>query len=163
MTQAQIAEQIARAGHADQTDRGGHPYIEHPAHVAAEVIRRAQADGLPAETVDKLAAVAWLHDTIEDTGATPDDLRAAGIDEEVVQGVLGMTKQEGDHGPDRYLDYVRRVATNPLSRRVKQCDLEHNMDLSRLGHEPTQADLDRLTRYRQAHQIVTDAISHEGR
>lgn len=157
-TQAQIAEGIARQAHVGQTDRGGHPYIGHPAHVAAEVARRAQADGLPEDTVDRLAAVAWLHDTLEDTPTTADDLRAAGIDEDVVQGVLGMTKRPDEHGADRYLDYVRRVAANPLSRRVKQCDLENNMDLSRLGHEPTPEDLARVARYREAHKIITAAI-----
>ena len=102
-SQESLARAIAEKAHADQVDKAGEPYIGHPAHVAASV------EG------DKAKAVAWLHDVVEDTSTTFDDLRAAGVDDEVLaalelpqlprqvrtlHGVCGghQEKRPGPHG-----------------------------------------------------------------
>ena len=72
-SQESLARAIAEKAHADQVDKAGEPYIGHPAHVVASV------EG------DKAKAEAWLHDVVEDTSTTFDDLRAAGVDDEVVE------------------------------------------------------------------------------
>ena len=110
-TQEAIARAIAEKAHAGQVDRCGAPYIDHPAHVAS----RVQGDAAK--------AVAWLHDVVEDTDVTLDDLREAGLSEEVVAGVAAMTH----HEDEPYLDYVRRAKADPLARQVKLQDLLHKI------------------------------------
>ena len=132
-SQAEIARSIAERAHGGQLDKAGRPYIEHPAHVAAHV------DG------DAAKAAAWLHDVVEDTGATFDGLRAAGISEEVIEAVRLLT-----HDPATpYMEYVRRIRENPMARAVKLADLAHNSDLSRLPMV-TEADLERRRKYQKA-------------
>ncbi|OFK24624.1 hypothetical protein [Olsenella sp. HMSC062G07] len=82
---------------------------------------------------------------VEDTGATLDDLRAAGISDEVIEAARLLT-----HDPTvPYMEYVRRIKTNQIARAVKLADLEHNSDLSRLP-EVTESDLERLEKYQKA-------------
>lgn len=126
-TQEAIARAIAEKAHAGQVDRCGAPYIDHPAHVAS----RVQGDAAK--------AVAWLHDVVEDTDVTLDDLREAGLSEEVVAGVAAMTH----HEDEPYLDYVRRAKADPLARQVKLQDLLHNLDLGRFD-TPTLKDVARV-------------------
>ena len=128
-----IARRIATTAHEGQTDRAGNPYITHPAFVAAHV------DG------DTTKAVAWLHDTIEDTDVTAGDLRAAGLPDEVIDAVLAMTHDEGAE----YMEYVRRLSENPIARKVKLADLTHNMDVTRLP-EFTESDATHQRRYAKA-------------
>ncbi len=72
--------------------------------------------------------VALLHDTIEDCGVTPDELLAEGFPQDIVDGVLSVTKREGEN----YEDFVARAGRNPLGRIVKLHDLEDNMNALRL-------------------------------
>lgn len=124
---------MAERAHRGQLDKAGRPYIEHPAHVAAHV------EG------DAAKAAAWLHDVVEDTGVTFDDLLAAGISSEVLEAVRLLT-----HDPTvPYMEYVRRIKANQIARAVKLADLEHNSDLSRLP-EVTESDLERLEKYQKA-------------
>ena len=123
------AQALARSAHAGQVDKSGTPYIEHLAFVAAHV------DGDDAKTV------AWLHDIVEDTTVTLDDLRREGFPEHIVAAVDAHTHRAGEE----YLDYVRRAVANPLARKVKTQDVLHNMDLSRLKSVGP-ADVDRLHR-----------------
>lgn len=111
-----IAKRIATRAHQGQVDKAGQPYISHPEFVASQV------------TGDEAKAVAWLHDVVEDTPVTFDDLRAEGLSEAVIEAVAALTKQEGES----YETYLERVAANPLAKAVKLADLNHNMDTSRL-------------------------------
>ncbi len=111
-----IAKQIAVKAHQGQLDKADQPYITHPEFVASQV------------TGDEAKAVAWLHDVVEDTSVTFDDLRAAGLSEAVIAGVNAITKREDEN----YETYLERVAANPLAKAVKLADLRHNMDTSRL-------------------------------
>ena len=131
--QETIAQAIARKAHAGQTDKAGAPYIEHPAHVAAQV------------NGDKAKATAWLHDIVEDTPTTFDDLRAAGVDDDVIDALKLLTHDKSVP----YLDYVANLKRNDLARTVERADLAHNSDLSRLT-EVTEADRERVQKYRRA-------------
>ena len=115
--QERIAMAIAREAHDGQLDKGGQPYIGHPAAVASEL------DG------DLLRATAWLHDVVEDTDWTLDDLRDRGVDESVVEAVDAVTRRKGEG--ETYRDYVDRVALNEMARQVKVADLWHNSDPAR--------------------------------
>lgn len=136
-SQESLARAIAEKAHADQVDKAGEPYIGHPAHVAASV------EG------DKAKAVAWLHDVVEDTSTTFDDLRAAGVDDEVLVALELLTHDKS--AP--YMEYVAAIKKNDLARTVKLADLAHNSDLSRLP-EVTEADLRRVEKYRQAIEVL---------
>ncbi len=126
LEQVELARQIATKAHAGQVDKAGRPYIDHPRRVACRVVElQAQA-------------VAWLHDVIEDTGLTADDLRLQGVDDDTVAAVQLLTRGEGDDG-----DYAR-IAADPLAREVKLADIADNTDPART------ALLDPATRERLA-------------
>ena len=135
------AQELASAAHAGQVDKSGVPYVEHLRFVAEHV------------SGDDAKTVAWLHDIVEDTTVTLDDLRREGFPEHIVAAVDAHTHRPGES----YLDYVRRASENPLTRRVKIQDVLHNMDLSRLDHVGP-ADVRRLhEKYIPALQILIGA------
>jgi (p)ppGpp synthase/HD superfamily hydrolase len=72
--------------------------------------------------------VAILHDVVEDSEVTLDDLRAEGFSDEVVNAIDHVTRREGE----LYEAFIERIAPHPLARRVKVADLEDNMDVTRL-------------------------------
>ncbi len=120
------AQQIATTAHEGQVDKAGAPYIGHPARVAARVRGDAVAE-----------MVAWLHDVVEDTDVTLDDLRAE-FPPEVVEAVDAVTYRD-DSPRDAYYE---RIAANPLAKKVKLADIADNTDPAR------QAALDEPTRIR---------------
>ena len=130
---------IAVEAHRGQKDKNGKPYILHPLSVMGKV---------QTET-DKIVAV--LHDVVEDTDWTFDDLKKEGFPSEVLDALDCVTKREGE----AYEDFVRRSASNPIARRVKLADLEDNMDVRRM-RVVTDEDLARLRRYRRAWALLTN-------
>ena len=132
---------LAAKGHMGQLDKGGHPYILHPVRVM-----------LQCKTIEE-KTVAMLHDLLEDTAYTADDLRREGFHEEVITAVVCLTKKEGEE----YTDYVERICQNKLAARVKLADLTDNMDLNRLpGLTPK--DFQRLEKYLRAKIRVEQAL-----
>ena len=113
-----LAERIARAAHDGQTDKAGMPYAEHPARFARRVADDPYA-----------VATAWLHDVLEDSAVTAEDLLAHGIPERVVAAVQSLTRR-ADHTS---ADYYATVAADPLALRVKYADLADNCDPERLA------------------------------
>lgn len=132
-----LALKVAFKAHEGQTDRCGLPYIFHPYHLAEQM------------TDEITASIALLHDVVEDTDTTLEQLRAYGFPERVIEGVRLMTHEEGTD----YFDYVRRIKNNPDAKAVKLADLEHNSDLTRLD-EVTEKDIKRLEKYRKAKEIL---------
>lgn len=124
---------IAKDAHKGQVDKAGVDYIQPPLFVASLV------EGELAKTV------ALLHDVVEDSDWTLEDLRKKGLPEEVVQAVGILTKKRNE----KYEEYILRVKQNPLARQVKLADLQHNSDLSRLT-TVTEIDRKRAEKYRQA-------------
>jgi (p)ppGpp synthase/HD superfamily hydrolase len=113
------AMEIAYDAHHGQTDKSGVPYIFHPLHLA--------------ETMDDeiSCCVALLHDTVEDTSITLEQL-AEVFPAAVVEAVGLLT-----HDPaEDYYDYVRAIKSNPIARKVKLADLAHNLDASRFAGVP---------------------------
>ena len=138
-------ERIRRAyltaleAHSGQVDKAGVEYINHPLTVAAQV-----SDDVSA------IIVALLHDTIEDTALTLDELseKIPLTDEETAALIL-LTHDE----KIPYLDYVAAIKSNTLARRVKIADLKHNSDLSRIKN-PAPKDLARIEKYRAALKLL---------
>lgn len=133
------ALEIARKAHEGQVDKGGTPYIEHALHVAEQVKTR------------KLKIIALLHDTLEDSDLTAEDLRREGFPEEIVEAVCVLTHNDEDG--EAYEDYIARVAKNPMAALVKRADLNHNMDLSRIKN-PGPRDRRRYEKYKAASQYL---------
>lgn len=132
---------IAIRAHEGQRDKSGREYVTHPIRVA-ERCKDPRAK-----------IVALLHDTIEDTDVTTEYLRSQGFPEEIIDGILSVTKQEGEN----YEDFVLRAARNPLGKEVKQADLEDNMDIRRLK-EITDEDVARLRKYLRAWQRLNEGL-----
>lgn len=131
----QLAINVATKAHKDQVDKAGKPYILHPITVANSV-----------EDIDA-KIVAYLHDVIEDTSITADDLRNLGFPEHLVQSILILTKNKGIS----YEEYITKIKTDPIACKVKIADLKHNMDLTRISN-PTQKDYERVKKYKKALQ-----------
>ena len=109
------AMQIAFSAHNGQVDKGGIPYIFHPYHLAEQM-------------KDEITTcVALLHDVMEDTDVTYDEL-ASKFPKEVMDALVLLTHKKGTD----YLDYVRAIKQNPYALAVKLADIEHNSDESRL-------------------------------
>ena len=94
--------------------------------------------------------VGVLHDVVEDTDWTPEQLRNEGFDSEILAGLDAVTNRDGED----YVDFCRRASEHPLGREVKRADLADNMDITRLGNPVTDKDLERLARYRAAWDLV---------
>ena len=133
MKMANIALEIAISAHKGQKDLGGRDYIEHPKAVANLL-----------ET-DEEKTIGYLHDVLEDTSITEEDLVTMGISSEIVSAIKVLTKKRGEP----YTEYIERVKENELARKVKIADLQHNMDLSRIPN-PTKRDFERLEKYKKA-------------
>ncbi len=128
-----IALSIAKKAHAGQVDKAGVDYIQHPLYVASQV------------KTEQEKTVALLHDVIEDSDVTVDDLLASGLSNEVVTAVQILTKKEGQS----YQEYLEKVKSNNLARVVKLADLKHNSDLSRLK-SVTNTAYERVKKYKNA-------------
>ena len=133
MKMANIALESAISAHKGQKDLGGRDYIEHPKAVANLL-----------ET-DEEKTVGYLHDVLEDTSITEEDLVTMGISSEIVSAIKILTKKRGEP----YTEYIERVKENELARKVKIADLQHNMDLSRIPN-PSKRDFERLEKYKKA-------------
>lgn len=114
--QLEEAISIACAAHKGQRDKGGKAYILHPLRVMAAF-----------DTVEE-KIVAVLHDVVEDSDVTLDQLRERGIDSSLVEAVDAITHRKGES----YDDYLDRVAANPIAGRVKLKDIRDNIDSTRL-------------------------------
>jgi hypothetical protein len=119
--------------HKDQVDKTDMPYVFHPFHLAECMD-------------DEISTVcALLHDVIEDTDYTFDDLRGMGFPEDVIEALTLLT-----HDPAvPYMDYIKIIATNPTAKKVKIADLKHNSDLTRMN-EIDEYAIRRTKKYKDA-------------
>lgn len=133
MATIEDAIKLAVDAHSGVTQRDGSPYILHP----LAVMLRLHSD------YERMTAV--LHDVVEDTDITLDDLHREGYPPVVVEAVDALTRRENE----TYEAFIERIKPNALAVRVKLADLEHNMDVRRLP-VVTQSDTERLEKYRRA-------------
>ena len=126
---------LAASIHKDQTDKAGKPYILHPMRM---MMRLRTED-------EELMQIVILHDVVEDSDMTLQDLRDEGFSDRVVHGVDGMSRRD----EESYEDFIDRCALNPDSRMCKLEDLRDNSDITRLkglrGH-----DFERMKKYHKA-------------
>ncbi|MPW25956.1 HD domain-containing protein [Alkalibaculum sp. M08DMB] len=132
MSLKELALKIAESAHKDQVDKAGKPYINHPLTVAS------------AFEDDLRYSIAILHDVLEDSDITFQDLIDYGFSSEVIEALMALTKND-----EGYNTYLEKVKLNSLALDVKLEDLKHNMDLSRIKN-PTEKDYERLKKYEYA-------------
>lgn len=132
------AIKIAYRAHHGQVDKGGIPYIFHPYHLAEQM------------SDEYTTCVALLHDVVEDTDITLDQL-AETFPREVIDALALLTHEDGID----YYAYVAKIKGNPIARTVKLADLTHNSDQSRMAGSTDPAALKRWEeKYRKAFEIL---------
>lgn len=129
---------IATMKHAGQIDKGGHPYILHPLTVMANV-----------DTLEQ-KIIAVLHDVIEDTDVTGEELITLGIPEYLVHSIMLLSKLDKK---EDYLKYIKRIKEDKNASEVKKADLKTNMDISRIPN-PQEKDINRVKKYEKAYEIL---------
>ena len=136
--QTEMALKLCFRAHKDQVDKSGMPYVFHPFHLAEQMTDEASV------------TAALLHDVVEDTDYTLEDLRKMGFAPEVLEAVALLT-----HDPRvPYEEYLIPIKENPIARRVKLADLAHNSDPTRV-REVTPAMEARWERYKKAADFLT--------
>jgi len=135
------AIEIATYAHFGQTDKAGAPYILHPLRV---MLSRENE-------MERICAV--LHDVVEDSDITFDDLRKYGFSEDMITVLDCLTKRNGES----YDEFIDRVLKNETACHVKLADLCDNMDISRIEN-PSEKDIARIKKYREAAERISDAL-----
>jgi (p)ppGpp synthase/HD superfamily hydrolase len=133
MSDLERAIEIAASAHRGDVDKAGQPYILHPLSLMLQL-----------HDLDAMI-VAVLHDTVEDSAVTLGDLKEEGFSDAVVAAIDALTRREDES----YEEFIARLGSNPLARLVKLADLEHNMDVRRIG-SVTSEDLERIEKYHRA-------------
>lgn len=135
------AMRIAYKAHHGQLDYNGIPYIFHPIHLAEQMDDEFSC------------CVALLHDVVEDTDVTLEELKEI-FPAEITDAVALMTHS---HDVD-YFEYVRAMKENPIARKVKLADLAHNSDQSRcVGSDLTEERKEKWRiKYEKATKILTE-------
>ena len=134
-----MAMKLCFQAHKDQVDKSGIPYIFHPIHLAEQM------------KDEDTTIVALLHDVVEDTPCTLEDLSAMGFGPQIIAAIRLMTHEEGVP----YLDYVAKIKENPIAKAVKLADLQHNSDLTRLDYVNEKA-LERVRKYGKAMKLLIE-------
>lgn len=127
---------IAYKAHQNQFDKANVPYIYHPIHIAEQMDTELEC------------IVALLHDVVEDTDITLNDL-----EKEFPQEVIDLLKILTHDKKIDYIEYIKKVKTNPIATKIKIADLKHNSDITRLENITT-TDLKRIEKYKKALEIL---------
>lgn len=127
---------IAYNAHQNQFDKANIPYIYHPIHIAEQMDTELEC------------IVALLHDVVEDTDITLNDL-----EKEFPKEVIDLLKILTHDKKIDYIEYIKKVKTNPIATKIKIADLKHNSDITRLENITT-TDLKRIEKYKKALEIL---------
>ncbi len=141
MDLADRAMEIAVHVHKAQKDRYGKSYIFHPIRIMMRMT----------SITEKI--VALLHDVVEDSDWTVDQLVNDGFPAEITEAVDAISKRDDE----AYFEYIERLRKNSLAARVKLADLEDNMDLRRIEHIDDETAT-RLAAYRKAYTLLKNNL-----
>lgn len=128
---------LAAVAHQEQFDKAGAPYILHPLRMMQQM--RTEEEKI----------VAVLHDVVEDTAWTFEQLRTEGFSETILAALDGVTGRAGES----YEAFIARAQANPIARRVKLADLQDNMDTRRI-RTLTDKDIERLRKYHHYYWLL---------
>lgn len=127
------AMDLAFEAHAGQFDKNGYPYVSHPLHLAEDMRDEAST------------VLALLHDVVEDTDMTLEDIENLGFSKDITAALKLLTHDR--HVP--YMSYINEIKCNHLARVVKIADLKHNSDITRLDIV-TEKDIKRTVKYKES-------------
>ena len=136
------AIKIAQEAHHGQKDKAGRPYIGH-------LLRVMQSGNTEDERICGV-----LHDLVEDTTWTFDDLMEEGFPKHIIEALKCLTKQKNEN----YDQFIDRVIKNPLASHVKLNDLKDNMDIRRL-EKISENDRERLNKYLKAYRKLQSHLN----
>jgi (p)ppGpp synthase/HD superfamily hydrolase len=129
---------ISSRAHASQIDKAGQPYILHP----LRIMFKFQSEH------ERIVAV--LHDVIEDSEISLDDLKRLGFSTTIIEAIDCLTKRNGE----TYEEFISRVSLNDLARKIKIEDIRDNMDLTRID-SINDIDLARIKKYHRALKFLS--------
>lgn len=139
------AARIAYKAHEGAVDKCGMPYIFHPLHLAEQM------------TDEDSTIAALLHDVVEDTDITLDDLRREGFSQRALEAIDLLTYREGVD----YLEYVAAIKANSVAKAVKLADLAHNMDETRYNGAESRPTAERLERMRKKYSGALAVLTEQ--
>ena len=129
--------QIALKAYTGQRDKAGKTYILHPLRIMAKM------------ATEEEMAVALLHDVIEDSDISAEDLLKEGIPQNIVDAVVLLTKTRSEN----YKNFIKKLSTNKLASKVKKADIEDNINVLRLD-SLGDSDLERVKKYHRAWKVL---------
>nr|MBQ8253729.1 GTP pyrophosphokinase [Lachnospiraceae bacterium] len=141
-----LAEEIATKAHSGQVDKAGVAYINHPKTVASYC------------TSIYAKIVGWLHDVIEDTDVTMDDLKQKGFDAFLLEALDCVTKPKTGYDEDVY---YARIKNNDIAKEVKLADLKHNSDMSRIPQNITPEEREKMIKKKKFYQTKIQYLKEE--
>lgn len=135
---------FATKAHSGQRDKGGEPYVLHPIRIMLELEDEA------------LRMMALLHDVVEDTPFSLEELGRMGYSERVIDGIDALTRRE----QESYDEFLERILQNEDAIRVKCEDLRDNMRIERIKN-PVEKDYQRIEKYRKALEMLESRVLKE--
>ena len=142
-TFTKLALRVCFEAHKDQLDKGGMPYVFHPFHLAEQMETEAEI------------CTALLHDVVEDTDYTLDDIEKLGFPKEITEA-RGLLTNDDEIS---YMDYVKEIKKNPIARKIKLADLRHNSDTNRIEiktEEEARKAKKRIEKYHKAMEYLLE-------
>lgn len=128
---------IASKAHAGQVDKAGQPYILHPLRLMLKFQHE----------LERIIAV--LHDVVEDSDVSLDDLKKIGFTQPVIEAIDCLSRR----ADESYEDFIVRISSNALARKIKIEDLKDNLDLTRIN-ALSDKDLARIEKYHKALKLL---------
>ena len=141
----------------DKTDKGGEIYVHHLYTVANKAKWLAQSYGFSDKESQMVEQCGLLHDIFEDTSCTEQELIDIGIDQQVIEAIKSVTRQQDE---EHYFDFIKRASQNKIGKLVKIADLEHNMDITRLK-KFGEYEMKRLQKYWYSWRYLTGYITED--
>lgn len=139
MSDLEKAIEIAFNAHVGQVDKAGQPYILHPLRLMLQFLNEEER------------IVAVLHDVVEDSELTIDDLSVRGFSKSVVLAIECLSKKESEN----YNDFILRLSKNKLATKIKIEDLKDNLDITRIECI-REKDLSRVGKYHRALMLLLE-------
>jgi (p)ppGpp synthase/HD superfamily hydrolase len=137
-----FAIRLAKDAHWDQLDKIGNPSINHSLSVMRSLSSESEA----------VQITAVLHDVVEDTLVTLDDVQGMVFSKEIVLAVDAISRREDE----RYFDYIDRVVLNSIARLVKIADVKDNLNYERMCRLPKDQQRSLTKRYTKALLILEE-------
>lgn len=150
------AMNFAARVHGDQKTAHGLPYITHLTSVAMEILHACEEGQIKVEDTDFAITIAFLHDVLEDTQTSFDEI-ADEFDDNVAVAVESLTKDESiANKKQKMADCINRILTqNYVVQSVKLADR-----ISNLQTPPEHWDSDKIYSYFEESKFILSCLKN---